>query len=45
MAANTVKSKKTKKSTYMKDENLALQNVVRGLRSLVKSRAAWLKPG
>jgi hypothetical protein len=38
MAPKTAKSKKAKKkSPYVKDDNPALQEVVRGLRSLVKA--------
>jgi hypothetical protein len=44
MAANTAKSKKPKKkSPYMRDDNPALQKVVRGLRILVKAAVPGAK--
>jgi hypothetical protein len=36
MTAKTRKSKKPKKNAYVRDDNPALQKVVRGLRSLLK---------
>jgi hypothetical protein len=37
MAAKTRKSKEPKKNAYVRDDNPALQKVVRGLRNLVKA--------
>ncbi len=37
MAAKSGKDKKAKNNSYVRDDNLALQKVVRGLRSLVKA--------
>jgi len=37
MAAKSGKGKKAKNNSYVRDDNLALQKVVRGLRSLVKA--------
>jgi len=43
MAAKSGKGKKAKNNSYVRDDNPALQKVVRGLRSLVKAAVAGTK--